>query len=470
MSLLGSVFGILLGYLFFQPFASNESLNYEKLGTVETSIDVKFTIITVLIVVAVLILAVTIACNRVLKVSAIRLLSGDSGKKNIDFEKWEKNPLWRRLSLYGRSLIINLVQDKGRVLSTLISIAGAVVLIIGPITVLSNMSNTPDVQFSQVFHYNHSLMYDDTAFEEESQEIFDDYNIDPTNVMVTGFSYPVDNGSTKIGQMLIVEDPADLKNIITPHNKDTGELIKLRNGQILAWGFLEYVDGFGDDMNLTITPFNSLDETTCQVDLLYESYGGNPWLIMAAETYKDLTGEAFEKNTALFSVSEKNEEECIDSLQEVTGFRSSKNEYQICKENYERTCDSVGIVAYLGIGSALILGILVLLNLESMFITEKKKELIIMRMNGFSIPEARRYIYRDNIILTVFGTALGVAGGIVYGRLMLLSLHTPTIVFLESWNLWACLAGIIASGIFALVTNAITLRPISHWKLMDIND
>ena len=57
-----------------------------------------------------------------------------------------------------------------------------------------------------------------------------------------------------------------------------------------------------------------------------------------------------------------------------------------------------------------------LLNLTYTYILQKKRELIPMRVNGFTVKEVKRYVTRETVITTALGIVLGTAlgAGIAY--------------------------------------------------------
>ena len=55
-----------------------------------------------------------------------------------------------------------------------------------------------------------------------------------------------------------------------------------------------------------------------------------------------------------------------------------------------------GVFEYYLLLSAL-MAIVVLLSLDIMFVDEKKHELIVLMINGFSVKDAKAYIYRDSL-------------------------------------------------------------------------
>ena len=59
------------------------------------------------------------------------------------------------------------------------------------------------------------------------------------------------------------------------------------------------------------------------------------------------------------------------------------------------TLKVAGVFEYYLLLSAL-MAIVVLLNLDIMFVDEKKRELIVLMINGFSVKDAKVYIYRDS--------------------------------------------------------------------------
>ncbi len=60
------------------------------------------------------------------------------------------------------------------------------------------------------------------------------------------------------------------------------------------------------------------------------------------------------------------------------------------------TLKVAGVFEYYLLLSAL-MAIVVLLSLDIMFVDEKKRELIVLMINGFSVKDAKAYIYRDSL-------------------------------------------------------------------------
>jgi len=89
-------------------------------------------------------------------------------------------------------------------------------------------------------------------------------------------------------------------------------------------------------------------------------------------------------------------------------------------------------------------------------------------INGFSLKDAKRYIYRDNIALTLVGTFFGVLLGMLMGYLSVKSIEFAADSYVLTPSLLACLAGIGASFLFSFIVSLIALRRIPRFKLTDI--
>lgn len=158
-----------------------------------------------------------------------------------------------------------------------------------------------------------------------------------------------------------------------------------------------------------------------------------------------------------------------EKLTKVDGYYFRNNEHDRWTRNFNNSYKSTSIVFYIGLALAAVMALLVLMDLNVVFINEKKKELIVMRINGFSVKKTKQYIYRDNIVLTILGILLGIAVGILLGIWVLSSLQRKGDNFYMAPNLTACLVGAVLSSVFSLITNLISLRQIDKMKVSDLN-
>ena len=106
--------------------------------------------------------------------------------------------------------------------------------------------------------------------------------------------------------------------------------------------------------------------------------------------------------------------------------------------------------------SAAVLAFVVLYNLNNINITERRRELATFRLIGFYNSELAAYIFRENIILTVFGIVIGIIMGIVLHRFVMVTVETDVYMFGRELEPLSILIAVILTVIFTVVVNIIT--------------
>ena len=207
----------------------------------------------------------------------------------------------------------------------------------------------------------------------------------------------------------------------------------------------------------------------CRIAGVIEYYLPYTQLIMSQEYYEKMMSESPVSNTFYIRYQEEPDESFTDKLKNVEGYYFCHDENHKWTNRFRTAFKSTSLVVYIGLALAAVMAFLVLLDLNVVFIKEKAKELIVMRINGFSVKKTKQYIYRDNIVLTILGILLGIVAGVALGMWVLSSLQKKGDNFYMVPNLTACLVGIGLSGVFSLITNIISLRQIDKMKVSDLN-
>jgi len=80
---------------------------------------------------------------------------------------------------------------------------------------------------------------------------------------------------------------------------------------------------------------------------------------------------------------------------------------------------SMDTIIYVVIIAAGLLAFVVLYNLNNINITERQRELATLKVLGFYDGEVASYVYRENMVLTVFGILAGVGiGAFLHGKVI----------------------------------------------------
>ena len=201
---------------------------------------------------------------------------------------------------------------------------------------------------------------------------------------------------------------------------------------------------------------------------LYDT--GDAKVFMDKETYKNCFGEETKNNSFIINTKGKDVERLKEKLNTVEGFKAYSDYYEITSKSYQAFASiskaMVGVYTVLSVAMVF----LVLLNLLMLFINEKKRELIVLMINGFTVKQAKKYIYSDTIFLTVIANALGCVFGSVMGNLSIKSFESESTVFIHRIDSLACLIGVACSVIMTFIVSMIALKKIDKFRLSDINN
>ena len=114
--------------------------------------------------------------------------------------------------------------------------------------------------------------------------------------------------------------------------------------------------------------------------------------------------------------------------------------------------------------SAGVLAFIVLYNLTNINVTEREKELATIKVLGFYDGEVSAYIYRETILLTVIGTALGLVLGMGLHQFVIRTAEVDMVMFGREvyWPsyVWSTLLTFLFSALVNLVM---------HHKLKNIS-
>ena len=128
----------------------------------------------------------------------------------------------------------------------------------------------------------------------------------------------------------------------------------------------------------------------------------------------------------------------------------------------------INSVVALFIAMAAVMAGVVLLNLTNSHLLEKKRELTVMRVNGFTVQETIGYVLRESAVTTALGVVLGVAAGAGMAYRIVRSLEQSYMQFDRGVCLTAWGLGALITLAFAVAVNVIALRKVKDLKLTDV--
>ena len=458
---LGTVFGALAGYFLIERVMINANEAFYVVSEIAPAFDLPLTLITLAAAAAVAALAVFTAGRRLIPLPATELMK----PKLPRLPKRAPREGKQVRSLYSALIRRNMRQDLGRVTVTVISVAGCCILLVIGFTLQFNVSATVDRQYDDIYRYEAEIRFDPTVNKDAAdafEKILSEEGVIYAPISRESRMTRFDDRMAAVS--LVAGDPEKLAEQMNLRDRVTGTPIGIpEEGILLQSRLAEYYQrSAGDFFILYDADFDLYD---AEVAGVYESYFDRT-LILSNAAYRDLYGEKPKVN-GYFIKDVKDPEELREKLEKVEGFVSYTEKAE-SREQYENMTGVLISISLLLTVAAALMAWFVLLNLINMYLIRKKTELIVMRVNGFTTKETKRYISMESVITTVIGILLGLVAGTGIAWYIQRLLEKPQMGFIHSLCPEAWIPAAVITAIFALVINVVAMRKIKDLRLTDI--
>ena len=459
-TLIGCGAGILFAYYVLEKTILRLQMGYFRIGE-GTPVFEKIPVAIVLGIAAILsFLAVYLACRRLVRMPARQLLQGSMPGRRRRIKKRASHGL-----LYPRLILRNMRTDLKRVIVTIVSIAGSCALMVIGLTINHSMSSAIDIQFEQIYRYDYLLDYDSDANPQAAsqvQAILDRAGAEYINV--SSHTRYFQNGDDLDSTSLLVGDPAELAEYTQFTDRVTGEPMALSDGGVYIPAKLEEQGQFVESGLLTIYG-DSMEPYDVPVSDAFTCYIGR-YLVMSEDGYRQAFGEAPVYNEYQIRLDPAAAENIRAELEAIPGVQSFTHSDER-RSNFDSMISIAKVVVVLLTAMAFIMAYFILLNLVNMYVNQKKRELVVMRVNGFTVRETKNYVWRELQLTTILGILLGIAAGAYLAHYIILLLEGINCFDRTIYPTgWGIAAGITA--IFSMVISMMALHKVRDLKLRDM--
>lgn len=453
-TILGALLGILLARFVFEPFILKGYGAYYTYDTTAPTMTVGPTMIVLLAGIVLAVGAITFACYRLLRTPAVRLMQQAVPKGRKGSAKGGK----RLLSLYSRLILLNIRSDLKRVIVTIVSAAGCCALIVIGFTLKAAVNGAVRNQYSSVVRYDAKVQY---AYGEEIEAELVRSGADCVPLYDAYITYRITDN--QVGELLC-GDIESIESMYRLNDWETGGPIAPTDEGILIQRRLAEIDNLtvGSEFQITI---GSAKTAKVRIAGIFENYIGRS-MVMSSAYYASLFGEEPTPNSYLIRLNGADEEALRERLKTISGF-TNYTPASADRAMFDSATAVVNSIVVLFIVLAAIMAGVVLTNLTNIYILQKKRELVVMRINGFTVREVIGYCTRETILTTLAGIVLGIALGSGIAYRIVRSMEQAFIRFDRSVSPLAWLYGALITVLFTILINAIVLRKVKHLKLTD---
>lgn len=465
-SLIGAIFGILLAYgiawVVSYTLDAAKSFSY---GVAKINIDLIQSIIITIVYISLCSIVTIITCHSLLKSPASLLMKGETiNSSKIKQKKHKNNNVG---TLYSRLIIKNMLDDKSRVLITIVIVAVSVAIIGVGFTAKFAFNNTFTSQCNNIFKYDLKISYSDKVNDEEIKELEQILKDNNTNYLnATYEAHLFNKNKTSIDAInLIVADKELIGNFISIIDSKTNKEFILPDDGLIVQQKLDERGILKIDDEIRIID-NNLNYHDAKVVGSFYNHQGRI-VLLSNKAYQNIFNQYPNNNCFFVILNEDNEELIRNKISSISKYISIEkpDHFIIQYASVQRLFDIVVIVLT---GMAIIMSFMILTNLANIFITRKKKELIVMRINGFTIKETINYLAKETIITTIIGLLIGLILGAFLAKYGVYKMEPAELLFVRSYQPLAWALAFLIEASLAFIINFLAFRKVKNISFREL--
>lgn len=457
----GSIIGVLIGEKVL-PFIIIYAygIMYQHIPEILVPYDWAYAIEASIAAVACTMFATVFSCYRELGEQPAALMRPPAPKigKRVLLEY--VGVIWKRLNFTWKSTIRNLMRYKKRFFMTIFGIGGCMALMLVGYGIRDSVFEIADIQYTEIQTYDGNLILKENLSEDEHQELTDslEQNQDIARFMDAYMKNLVltKDGHERETYVMVLGQPKDSEKYVHFHDRKTKEAYELSDdGAIISEKTAKLLNAKVGD-TISIKDENEGNKEIV-IQNICENYMGH-YLYMTPKYYEKVYGEKPEYNTVLFSVQDSYTGEQMEEAGEKILARDEVLSLSYMKDIEKRLNDmlkSLNLVIIVLIVSAGMLAFVVLYNLNTINIAERKRELATLRVLGFYNPEVAAYVYRENILLTLIGTIVGAGLGKILHLFIIETVEVPAAMFGRIINLPSYIYSFLFTILFSMIVNGV---------------
>ena len=137
------------------------------------------------------------------------------------------------------------------------------------------------------------------------------------------------------------------------------------------------------------------------------------------------------------------------------------------KETFHNTIKNLNYVVLIMIISAGALAFVVLYNLTNVNISERIREIATIKVLGFYDKEVSAYIYRENIILTIIGTVVGLGLGTILHKFIMVTVEIQSMMFGRVIDISSYFIAAVLTIVLSLFVNLAMFYKLRNVKMVE---
>lgn len=463
-SIIGSVIGVFIGeYTIPSLIVWAYKSAYYNLGNAVIALNAEHGVTAAVAATFCTTVAAFASCYKALKSVPAQLMRPEApraGKRTL-IERISF--IWNRLNFGQKSAMRNLFRYKKRFLMTLFGVGGCMALLLVGLGIRDSVSAMASNQYEEVFNYSGIVSVDTTITRAQRRTLLSNISdisditeyTQATRTMVYGTGESAKNLENEKNAYLIVPRDVDGFPSYVKLQERGGLFTMLTDeGVIVTEKYADLLGvSVGDSIFIRLSEADAYSKEVKVIGIT-ENYIFN-YIYMTPNLYQSIYGSAAETNILMLKTADNaNIEDISTRLLSINGVNSvTMNEDEQGELN--TVINNLYFIVVVMIVAAAILAFVVLYNLNNINISERRRELATLKLLGFYNGELAQYVYRENIILTLLGTLLGVGLGIVLHQFVMVTVETDIYMFGRELEWQSVVIAAVLTIAFAMIVNSI---------------
>ncbi|MEG2499761.1 MAG: FtsX-like permease family protein [Oscillospiraceae bacterium] len=470
-SAFGSLAGLLIGFNLFPRVIWNAYSMMYNLPPLTCQFNVKYAVLASCIAIACTMLATANACWSSLHETPARLMlprTPKAGKRIL----LEHIPfIWKRMKFTHKVTARNLFLYKKRFFMTVIGIAGCTALLVTGFGLRDSISDIIGKQFSEIFKYNLVISAKDEAAvnSPELQKILTNQNEIASSLAVHQEKSTNNYGGVSTSVYIVVpEDLNRLDGFVSLHERrGNKQPVPLgEKGVVLSEKLAARADvEVGDEITVAN---NDKENAQFTVTGIAENYVEN-YVYMSAMEYERGYG-AKPDFTLLYANTAQSGAEEQSVLAEQLLLCEDINNISFVSDlrrSFDDMLKNITYVVYVLIASAAVLAFVVLYNLTNININERQKEIATIKVLGFFDREVSAYVYRESVMLSIIGTALGLVLGVFLHMFVIRTAEVDVVMFGREIKVISFVISAALTLLFSAIVNLVMNKKLRNISMVE---
>lgn len=404
--------------------------------------------------------ATVMACYKELEAQPAVLMRPPAPKNGRRVFLERIGVVWRHLNFTWKSTIRNLMRYKKRFFMTIFGIGGCMALMLVGFGLKDSCYEIAKLQFAEIQFYDGSIYLEEDITEEQQDELEAALKSEEqiSRYMKANMqNITLVNGKKECAAYeCVFGSVEDIPWFVDFHDRRSKERYELTDdGGIISEKTSKLLDvKQGDTIEIKDEEKGNKQVKVTQI---CENYMGH-YIYFTPACYEEVYGEEPEYNSILFEVEDSDVNADLEkigrNLLKQDGALSVSYTHDIEKQ-LDDMLRSLNLVIVVLIISAGMLAFVVLYNLNTVNIAERKRELATLKVLGFYNMEVAEYVYRENILLTFFGAVVGAVLGRFLHLFIIETVEVDSAMFGRNINMPSYIYSLILTVTFSMLINGV---------------